>query len=420
MGRVDDNEFYSIGDVARRTGLSVSAIRFYADAGVVVPAGRTGAGYRVYGIRAIMRLELVRTLRELDASLDDIRQLLAEETTLRDLATVHLGLIDRQMRRLRARRAVLRTIVNQDTTIEQVSLMHKLVSMSDDDRDRIIDEFWDEVSDGPISRPRQVYVEELRQARPKLPPEPTTDQLEAWIELADLVQDPDFRRAVRESLQEYPGPFNHESHQEIRKALKEIRESFPGKVPTLADLSKQDPDFHRVLRDFPQEHRDPSEYGREIIQAYRQAVQIFRASFPDGAPTTTPPTRTEWEQRVKKLNAFVREANAAYQAGLATDSPQAQDLADRYVAWRAEMAEVQDHAEMRRRIATDRRTNEKRGRATPLAHGPGPRLSELRTYRTLVAKINGEPQTEDKRAGIEWLMEAICVPGPHSKPTTGN
>lgn len=125
-----------IGDVARRTGLSTSAIRFYADVGVIAPTAHTNAGYRLYDIQAIARLELVRTLRELGASLDDIRRLLAEETALRDLATTHLALIERQMRRLQARRAVLRTIVKQHSPTEQVSLMHKLVSMSDDDCDR--------------------------------------------------------------------------------------------------------------------------------------------------------------------------------------------------------------------------------------------------------------------------------------------
>lgn len=62
---------------------------------------------------AIARLELVRTLRELDASLDDIRRLLADETTLADLAAAHLRLVERQTRRLHARRAVLRTILKQ-------------------------------------------------------------------------------------------------------------------------------------------------------------------------------------------------------------------------------------------------------------------------------------------------------------------
>ncbi|HET6356919.1 MerR family transcriptional regulator [Streptomyces sp.] len=334
-----------------------------------MPTGHTGAGHRLYDIGAIARLEVVRTLRELDASLDNIRQLLAEETTLRDLATAHLGLIERQMRRLRARRAVLQTIVNQHTATEQVSLMHKLVSMSDDDRDRLIDEFWDEVSDGTEPRPRRAFVEELRQARPKLPEEPTTEQLEAWIELADLVQDPDFRRVHGKLLQEHP---------------------------------------------------DPVEYRREYIQAYHQAVQKSREALQAGVPTTSRPTRAELEQRMKKEDAFVREAHAAYQAGLATDSPQAQDLANRYVAWQAEVFGVQDHAEMRRRMAAAFHTNVERQRAKQVSPGPGPRLSELHRYRSLVATINGEPQAEEEQAARGWLMEAICAPGSHNEPTTEN
>ena len=37
------NELYSIGDVARRTGLSVSAIRFYADEGIVTPTAASAS-----------------------------------------------------------------------------------------------------------------------------------------------------------------------------------------------------------------------------------------------------------------------------------------------------------------------------------------------------------------------------------------
>ncbi|MFE3599683.1 MerR family transcriptional regulator [Streptomyces sp. NPDC059142] len=195
-----DDELYAIGDVARRTGLSVSTIRYYADAGVIAPSGRTIAGYRLYDVGAIARLELVRTLRELGAGLDDIRRLLAGEMTLGDLATEHLALVDGQMRRLRARRAVLRTIAEQHTATEQVGLMHKLVSMSDDDRDQLIDGFWNEISDGLDVHPS--YVEQLRAWRPKLPEEPSAEQLEAWIELADLVRDREFRHSVRRFFHE--------------------------------------------------------------------------------------------------------------------------------------------------------------------------------------------------------------------------
>lgn len=244
------NELYSIGDVARRTGLSVSAIRFYADEGVVPPTGLTEGGFRQYDVHAIARLELVRTLRDLGAGLDDIRRVLAEEATLHDLAVTHLRLVEDQLRQFRARRAVLRTIVRQHTTTEQVSLMHKLVSMSDDDRDRLITEFWDFVTDGLDVHPS--YVERLHSRRPHLPEEPSTEQLEAWIELAEIVQDEEFRTALRDFFHRaYSGERGKlmttpEMLARAEKHLKLVREAkaaqqagVPADSPQARDLAEQ-------------------------------------------------------------------------------------------------------------------------------------------------------------------------------------
>ncbi|MEV4474648.1 MerR family transcriptional regulator [Nonomuraea salmonea] len=202
---MDDNDLYPIGDVARRTGLSVSAIRYYSDAGIVAPTRLTEAGYRLYDVRAIARLELIRTLRELDAGLLDIRQLLAGETSLHDLLAAHLELVERQERDLRARRAVLRTLVRQRGTAAQAALMHRLVSMRDDERERLIDDFWSGVG-GSLDLPSGI-VDRLRELRPCLPDDPSAEQLEAWIELADLLQDEEFRAAVRAHLQDVYGTF---------------------------------------------------------------------------------------------------------------------------------------------------------------------------------------------------------------------
>jgi hypothetical protein len=75
-------------------------------------------------VHAIARLEFVRTLCDLGAGLDGIRRVLVTKTTLHDLAAAHLRVLEEQLQQFRARRAVLRAIVRQPTTAEQVSLMH--------------------------------------------------------------------------------------------------------------------------------------------------------------------------------------------------------------------------------------------------------------------------------------------------------
>jgi DNA-binding transcriptional MerR regulator len=56
---MDGGTLYSIGDLARWSGLTVKAIRFYFDCGIVPPTDRSAAGYRLYGIDAVARLDLV-------------------------------------------------------------------------------------------------------------------------------------------------------------------------------------------------------------------------------------------------------------------------------------------------------------------------------------------------------------------------
>ena len=97
----------TIGQLARRTGLSVKTIRWYSDQGLVPPAGRTASGYRLYGVEALARLELVRTLRRLGIDLRTIERVLAREVGLSEVAAAHAEALDAEIRSLRLRRAVL-------------------------------------------------------------------------------------------------------------------------------------------------------------------------------------------------------------------------------------------------------------------------------------------------------------------------
>ncbi|HEY8584150.1 MAG TPA: MerR family transcriptional regulator [Capillimicrobium sp.] len=186
---------FSIGQLARRTGLPVRTIRFYSDSGVVPEVDRTEAGYRLYDVEALARLELVRTLRELGVDLATIRQVLARERTVAEVAAAHAAAVDAQIRALRLRRAVLRAVASTDPDHQEIQLMTKLAALSDEERRRIIEEFVDETFAG-AGRGGEVE-QRMRAAAPELPDDPTPQQVEAWVDLAELVRDPSFRAAAR-------------------------------------------------------------------------------------------------------------------------------------------------------------------------------------------------------------------------------
>lgn len=65
-----------IGEVATRTELSLRTIRYYEEVGLVSPSARTSGGFRLYSEADVQRLELVKRMKPLDFSLEDMGALL--------------------------------------------------------------------------------------------------------------------------------------------------------------------------------------------------------------------------------------------------------------------------------------------------------------------------------------------------------
>ena len=66
-------KLYTVSQIARRTGLTVRTLHHYEAKGLVAPARRSDAGYRLYGDAEIKRLQHIVSLKALGFSLDEIR-----------------------------------------------------------------------------------------------------------------------------------------------------------------------------------------------------------------------------------------------------------------------------------------------------------------------------------------------------------
>ncbi|MFJ5034669.1 MerR family transcriptional regulator [Streptomyces sp. NPDC088560] len=196
----DGTGLLTIGELARATGLTVRTIRYWSDEGVLTPVTRSPGGYRLYDSEGVARLELIRTLRELGLGLADVRRVLAGERTVAEVAAAHVAALDAQIRALKVTRAVLSTVARRGSTAKEMTLMNKLARLSAAQRQRIMQEFVGETLHGLDAVDPDVQ-ERIRQTAVHLAEDPTPEEVDAWVELAEMLQDPEFRAQMRRAME---------------------------------------------------------------------------------------------------------------------------------------------------------------------------------------------------------------------------
>ena len=73
-----------IGEVAERVGLSLRTVRYYEEQGLFQPAGRTDGGFRLYTDHEVDRLLLIKQMKPLGFTVEQMRELLTAHDALDD------------------------------------------------------------------------------------------------------------------------------------------------------------------------------------------------------------------------------------------------------------------------------------------------------------------------------------------------
>ena len=109
LAETDSAGTMKIGEVADRVGLSLRTLRYYEESGLIIPAGRTSGGFRLYSERDVQRLLLIMQMKPLGFSLDQMRELLElldagsaadpdRLTAFREQASERVATLRRQLR----------------------------------------------------------------------------------------------------------------------------------------------------------------------------------------------------------------------------------------------------------------------------------------------------------------------------------
>ena len=110
---------YPVGEVAKPSGVSVRTLHHYDELGLLTPAGRSAAGYRLYSQSDLSRLAQILFYRELEFSLDEIAAMLDDPTADTD---DHLRRQHRLVRERQARNAGLLAAIEKEMEAREMGI----------------------------------------------------------------------------------------------------------------------------------------------------------------------------------------------------------------------------------------------------------------------------------------------------------
>src|ERR1041385_5888412 len=93
---------WKVGQLAKRTGISVRTLHHYDQIGLLTPSHRTESGHRLYDRDDVVRLQQIVMLRQLGFALEEIAAALRRaDAALPQLIDLHLGRLREQIERER-------------------------------------------------------------------------------------------------------------------------------------------------------------------------------------------------------------------------------------------------------------------------------------------------------------------------------
>ncbi|MEV0245772.1 MerR family transcriptional regulator [Nocardia sp. NPDC050712] len=192
----EDTGRIGIGELSRRTGVSVRTIRFYCDEGALA-CERTGGGHRTFDADASDQLELIRHLHGLGIGLTRARAVLRGHISVTEAIAAERTAVDSELAALNWRRAALRAVGNGSPE-QQRNRIELLAAVQDrktaEDRIR---HFWRGLLT-PLPPP--MFDGFAFMNIPELSAEPTPRQLLTFAELVAHLTVPQAKATMSQSI----------------------------------------------------------------------------------------------------------------------------------------------------------------------------------------------------------------------------
>lgn len=199
------HDVFRVGELAKRTGVSVRALHHYDAIGLLAPSRRSESRYRLYDREDVVRLQEIKSLRQLGFSLEEIRDLLAARRL------TPLGVVEMHLQRVREQMELQRQLLGRLESIAEQ--LRAAETPTADEMMRTIE---------AMTMFEKYFTEEqrrtLKERGDKLGPEAIKAVEEEWPRLI---------AAVRDEMNKGTDP-RSERVRELAKRWRELLEAFSG------------------------------------------------------------------------------------------------------------------------------------------------------------------------------------------------
>lgn len=120
VGEEEGRRMLKIGEISRRSGVGIEALRFYEKGGLLDSPSRTYSGYRVYGEDVLERLAFIKQAQALGFSLDEIRRIIDDARKgespcdeVREIVRRRMAELDERLRELQRYRRELKATLDE-------------------------------------------------------------------------------------------------------------------------------------------------------------------------------------------------------------------------------------------------------------------------------------------------------------------
>ncbi|HEX4202646.1 MAG TPA: MerR family transcriptional regulator [Ktedonobacteraceae bacterium] len=188
-------KFYTIGAVAKLTGVPIKTIRYYTDINLLPATHRTQARFRLYSTEAIWQLQLIRVLRQLAFSLEEIRAIIGGNLSVSTAIDWQLDAVAHQIHQLQRVQEVLQQAKETRHQPEQsIQTLYELgLALSENvaERSHFVTEKLHALVE-QANLPEEWRHHLLDHFTWQSPATFTTKQIAAWTEVVHILNDPAF------------------------------------------------------------------------------------------------------------------------------------------------------------------------------------------------------------------------------------